>query len=127
MDPRTPDSAAHQPMQAPSVPPTVAHPGPGALREVDPSELADDATPLAGRPVMAVQQWLDGEASEESARRAEPRETALWGQINDETDRRARMMTPAPVKEGIMAAIQQAPAAPVDAGLLGKIGKLFKR
>jgi len=67
-----------------------------------PEELAptqDEQFELTGRPVTEVHQWLDGEASEAEARRADARETALWAKISDETERRSRMVTPAPVLE----------------------------
>ena len=57
----------------------------------------DEQFELTGRPVTEVHQWLDGEGSEAEARRADARETELWGKITDETERRGRMTTPAPV------------------------------
>jgi hypothetical protein len=74
--------------------------------------------------VTEVHQWLDGEGSEAEARRADARETALWAKISDETDRRARMTTPAPVLDRLMQAI---PAQPTEQseGVLGKVKKLF--
>ena len=92
-----------------------------------PEELApqqDEQFELTGRPVTEVHQWLDGEASEAEARRADARETALWAKISDETDRRARMTTPAPVLERLMQAIPAEPPAQED-GVVGKIKKLF--
>jgi hypothetical protein len=92
-----------------------------------PDELApqqDEQFELNGRPVTEVHQWLDGEGSEAEARRADARETALWAKISDETDRRARMTTPAPVLDRLMQAI---PAQPTEQseGVLGKVKKLF--
>ena len=92
-----------------------------------PEELAptqDEQFELNGRPVTEVHQWLDGEGSEAEARRADARETALWAKISDETDRRARMTTPAPVLERLMQAIPAQPAEQAD-GVLGKVKKLF--
>ncbi len=82
-----------------------------------------DATfELTGRPVTEVHQWLDGEASEAEARRADARETEMWAKIQGETERRGRMTTPAPVLDRLMAAI---PAEPQQDGVMGKIKKLF--
>ena len=65
------------------------------------------------RPAVAVQQWLDGELSESLARRASTTEVDLWRRIGEETSRRGRMTTPAPVLDRIMASIpEKAPAAP---------------
>ena len=58
-----------------------------------------------GRPTGAVQQWLDGELSESVARRANTAEVDLWRRIGEETSRRSRMVTPAPVLDKIMASI----------------------
>lgn len=122
MEPQIPDSAIQPQSQAPRAhePAPVS---PDRAAEFDP-ELGDVA-PLVGRPMTAVQQWLDGEASVEAARRAEPRETALWSQITDETARRSRMVTPAPVLENIIKAIPAAPAPQASEGVLGKMKKLF--
>jgi hypothetical protein len=66
-----------------------------------------------GHPALVVQQWLDGEVSESAARRANGREVELWSRITEETERRRRMTTPAPVLDRIMAAIPESrPAAP---------------
>ena len=80
------------------------------------SPMADREVPLAGgHPSLIVQQWLDGEATESSARRsANPGEIELWSQINAETERRRRMLTPVHVMERIMEALPEAkPAAPL--------------
>lgn len=125
MDPRSPDSAANQPpQQAHRAEPTPVSPD----RKTPDRDLErdDEAYQPGGRPVTEVHQWLDGEASEAEARRADEKDTELWLKIQDEADRRARMVTPAPVKDGIMAAIQQAPKPQGD-GVLGKLGKLFKK
>ena len=102
------------------------------LRRDDPSlqlpeELApqqDEQFELTGRPVTEVHQWLDGEGSEAEARRADARETELWAKISDETERRGRMTTPAPVLDRLMQAIPARPAEQPD-GVLGKVKKLF--
>ena len=94
----------------------------GGPRQLAPQQ--DEQFELTGRPVTEVHQWLDGEGSEAEARRADARETALWAKISDETDRRARMTTPAPVLERLMQAIPAQPAEGAD-GVLGKVKKLF--
>jgi hypothetical protein len=77
--------------------------------------MADREVPIeGGRPTLAVQQWLDGEATEATARRADTRDVELWQRINEETERRRRMTTPSPVLDRIMAAIPEAaPAEPL--------------
>jgi len=76
--------------------------------------MADREVPLeGGRPALVVQQWLDGEATEAAARRADANDVELWQRINEEAERRRRMTTPAPVLNRIMAAIPE--AAPVEA------------
>ncbi len=117
MDDRlTPDGAAERSTRRPATDPTLATP--------DVSTETDAAFELTNRPVTEVQQWLDGEGTEADARRAEPRETAMWAEIQGETERRGRMTTPAPVLDRLMAAIPQEPAAGDD-GVLGKVKKLF--
>lgn len=77
--------------------------------------LADREVSLGGdsHPALAVHQWLDGEAAEGVARRANTRDVELWNRINEEAARRGRMQTPAPVMDRIMAAIPEArPIAP---------------
>jgi hypothetical protein len=80
------------------------------------SPMSDREVPLAGgHPSLAVQQWLDGEATESTARRsANPGEVELWSQINAETERRRRMLTPVHVMERIMEALPAVePATPL--------------
>jgi hypothetical protein len=75
--------------------------------------MADREVPLeGGRPTLIVQQWLDGEATEAAARRADAQDVELWQRITEEAERRRRMTTPAPVLDRIMAAIPE--AAPVE-------------
>jgi hypothetical protein len=75
--------------------------------------MADREVPLGGgHPALVVQQWLDGEATEAAARRVDGHEVDLWQRINEETDRRRRMTTPAPLFDRIMAAIPE--AAPIE-------------
>jgi len=78
--------------------------------------MADREIPLeGGHPALLVQQWLDGEATEAAARRLDTHDVDLWQRINAETERRRRMVTPAPVLDRIMAAIphQTAPVEPL--------------
>src|SRR4051812_6150968 len=70
--------------------------------------MADREVPLPGTPgesAMALHQWLDGEAAEADARRADVRQVEFWNRISTETDRRRRMTTPAHVADQIMAAL----------------------
>lgn len=106
---------ARRPDVAPTAP--VAPTRPETAADVDEGQLT-------GRPAPVVQQWLDGERSEAEARRESPQETALWAQVQGETERRGRMTTPAPVLDRIMAAIPATPA-PEEDGVLGKVKKLF--
>jgi hypothetical protein len=88
--------------------PEPARPGRGDV-------VSDRQVSIGGvtHPALAVQQWLDGEASETAARRANARDVELWDRINEETERRGRMKTPAPVMGRLMAAIPETkPAAP---------------
>lgn len=100
------------------------------VRRQDPTLATPDVTPdadatfeLTGRPVTEVHLWLDGEGTEADARRADARDTAMWAKIGDETERRGRMTTPAPVLDRLMAAIPAQPAN--DNGVLGRVKKLF--
>jgi hypothetical protein len=99
------------------------HPDEGefGLRRPEPARpargdvVSDRQVSIGGvaHPALAVQQWLDGETSETSARRASARDVDLWERINEETERRGRMTTPAPMMGRLMAAIPDAkPAAP---------------
>ena len=82
-----------------------------------------DTGPLSGHPAPVVQQWLDGERTETEARRAAPQETAMWAQVQAETERRGRMVTPAPVLDRLMAAIPN--TEPKGDGMVDKVKKLF--
>lgn len=115
MDDQLRPEGAASPERARRTDPTLATPDAGA---------DTDATfELTGRPVTEVHQWLDGEASEAEARRADARDTEMWAKIQGETERRGRMTTPAPVLDRLMAAIPAEP--PAQDGVLGKIKKLF--
>ena len=86
-------------------------------KPIVPESRADREVALGGEghPALAVQQWLDGELSEAAARRASGREVELWSRIAEETERRRRMVTPAPMVERLMAAIPESrPAAPTS-------------
>ncbi|MDQ6925294.1 MAG: hypothetical protein M3154_03555 [Candidatus Eremiobacteraeota bacterium] len=83
-----------------------------------------DAELLTGHPAPVVQQWLDGERTEAEARRDAPQDVALWAQVQGETERRGRMVTPAPVLDRIMAAIPATPE-PESEGMVDKVKKLF--
>jgi hypothetical protein len=92
-------------------PDEVRRPDAGGLARNAP--MADREVPLGGgRPNLLVQQWLDGEVTESAARRADAHEVDLWQRINEETERRRHMITPAPLFDRIMAAIPE--AAPVE-------------
>ena len=89
---------------------------PNPFNSPTPAPMSDREVPLAGgRPSQVVQQWLDGEATESTARRTgKVAEVELWAQINAETDRRRRMQTPVHVMERIMEALPAIePAAPL--------------
>lgn len=120
MDDRlTPDGGAERARREVRPDPTLATPDVAGI-----APDADATFELTNRPVTEVQQWLDGEATEADARRAEPRETAMWAKIADETERRGRMTTPAPVLDRLMAAIPAQPA-PEQNGVLDRVKKLF--
>jgi hypothetical protein len=73
---------------------------PVADREVPlPGVTAADAT------ANVIQQWLDGEASEADARRADDKAVEFWMKTSADTDRMRRMKTPSHVMASIMAAI----------------------
>jgi hypothetical protein len=84
----------------------------------------DDAAPMPDREVpldsgshtpLLVQQWLDGEASEDAARSVDGRQVDLWNRINSETDRRRRTKTPPYVMAQIMEALPvEAPAVSME-------------
>ena len=88
---------------------------PNPFNRPTPTPVSDREVPLTGgHPSMIVQQWLDGEATESSARRTgNVAEVELWAKINAETDRRRRMQTPVHVMERIMEALPAVePVAP---------------
>jgi len=72
--------------------------------------LADREVPLPGIAAAdaaagVVQAWLDGEASEADARRADGKSVEFWMKLNGDADRMKRMKTPTHVMANIMAAI----------------------
>lgn len=76
--------------------------------------LADREVPLTGTvaaddgSALMIHQWLDGEASEADARRADAKQVDLWKMISVETEQRRRVTTPASLAANIMAAIPDA-------------------
>jgi hypothetical protein len=85
----------------------------GLPREVAPHAdrpLADREVPLPGLGASTggadvIHQWLDGEAAEADARRADARQVEFWKRVDTDTDRMRRMKTPAHVAASIMAAL----------------------
>jgi hypothetical protein len=78
--------------------------------------FADREVPLTGvRPVLAVQQWLDGEASEAVAQAASPADVALWKALGAGFQAKGDRRAPAGLVERIAAAL---PAAPTPGGLV---------
>ena len=84
-----------------------------ADRPIADRPLADREVPLPGMaaaddPTMvAIHQWLDGEATEVDARRADAKQVDMWNKIAGETDQRRRMVTPAYVAANIMNALPE--------------------
>ena len=80
--------------------------------------VADREVPLPGLsaaddPSMAaIHQWLDGNLAEAEARRSDDKQVEMWKRINDETEQRRRMVTPAYVAANIMNALPEKHAAP---------------
>lgn len=78
--------------------------------------MADREVPLPGTAAAAdtslvIHQWLDGEASEAEARRADAGQVKMWNLVTAEADQRRRMTTPAHLAANIMAAIPAATTA----------------
>ena len=92
-----------------------SQPTAAARPRVTPGESTDREIAIGGTdapPPAIVHQWLDGEASEAAARRTATRDADLWARINEETARRGRMTTPAPVLNRLMAAIPNTAPTP---------------
>lgn len=87
--------------------------GRDSAREAAPVQdrpLADREVPLPGTAAAdanasVINQWLDGEASEAEARRADAPAVEFWTKVAGDADRMKRMKTPAHVAANIMAAI----------------------
>jgi hypothetical protein len=78
--------------------------------------FADREVPLVGvRPVLAVQQWLDGDATETVARAASPADVDVWSALGAAYAEKAQLMAPAGLADRIMAAL---PASPQPTGVL---------
>lgn len=82
-------------------------------REAAPTQerlVADREVPLPGIAAAdagagVINQWLDGEASEAEARRADGPAVDFWKRLDVDADRMRRMKTPANVAANIMAAL----------------------
>jgi hypothetical protein len=72
--------------------------------------LADREVPLAPVATMDhIHRWLDGEGAEPTGLRGEQaRSVEFWRRLDEETDRRRRVVTPAYVADRIMAALPDA-------------------
>jgi hypothetical protein len=77
---------------------------PGTDREV-PLPRATQS-PMGDMPVV-VQEWLDGEVGERTARSVDDGSVRLWNRIAAETGRRRRMETPAQMSDRIMAVLPE--------------------
>lgn len=72
--------------------------------------MADREVPLPGTQAAdasasVIHQWLDGEATEATARLADARQVDFWKKVDQDADRLRRMKTPAHVAAQVMAAI----------------------
>jgi hypothetical protein len=70
--------------------------------------LSDREVPLVGTATTTemINRWLDGEAPEPAALNADSaRQVDLWRRIEEESERRRHLVTPAHVKAQIMAAL----------------------
>ncbi len=72
--------------------------------------MADREVPLPGTASAdaapsVVNQWLDGEASEVEARRADAPAVDFWKKLDGDADRLRRLKTPAHVAANIMSAL----------------------
>jgi hypothetical protein len=85
-----------------------------AGRDRKAAPLSDREVPLGRRRTpAAVHAWLDGELSENEARRADTtRDIEFWNRLNEQAEARRQMRTPAHLQAQIMAALPHtAPAA----------------
>ena len=76
--------------------------------------LPDAASGSIGDMPVAVQQWLDGDISERSARRSDDNSVEFWNKISAETSRRRRLETPALMSERVMAVLPRKGSKPAD-------------
>ena len=89
-----------------------------ADRPIADRPMADREVPLPGLSaaddpsMVAIHQWLDGNMAETEARRADDKQVEMWKRINEETEQRRRMVTPAYVAANIMNALPEKHAAP---------------
>lgn len=89
------------------------HSDAAADRPIADRPLADREVPLPGMaaaddPTMvAIHQWLDGEATEGDARHADAKQVDMWNKIAGETEQRRRMVTPTYVAANIMNALPE--------------------
>jgi hypothetical protein len=89
-----------------------------ADRPIADRPVADREVPLPGisaaddPSMVAIHQWLDGDMAETEARRADEKQVEMWKRINDETEQRRRMVTPAYVAANIMNALPEKHTAP---------------
>ncbi len=91
-----------------------ARDGSGDAGRERPRRASEQAQPLSDREVPlgstatseAINSWLDGDAPEPTAVSADAaRQVDLWRRIEQESERRRHMVTPAHVKAQIMAAL----------------------
>ena len=89
-----------------------------AARPIADRPVADREVPLPGLSatddpsMVALHGWLDGDTAEAEARRADDKQVEMWKRINEETEQRRRMVTPAYVAANIMNALPEKAAAP---------------
>lgn len=84
-----------------------------SVREAAPVQerpMADREVPLPGTAAAdasasVINQWLDGEATETEARRADGHAVDFWNKLGTDTDRMKRMKTPSHIAANIMSAI----------------------
>ena len=86
----------------------------GSAGRERPGRASDPAQPMADREVPltnvassdTINRWLDGEGPEPVALRGDAaRHVDMWRRINEESERRRRMVTPAHVQARIMEAL----------------------
>ena len=81
---------------------------PASSRPAANRPMSDREVPTGRRTPAAVQAWLDGDLPEAAVRRGETaKDVEFWKHLNEETDARRRMRTPAYVYDNIMNALPQ--------------------